>query len=480
MDFFKVISKNKFIVGLLLVALITRIIFVFVMPVKLWDETVYINLGYDLSKNPLDYSFANNGWSDFIPGGLYPKAGFRAPLLPYLVAFLYLLKINFLIDFIVPIFGAFSVLLIYLLGKNIFEEKTGKIAALFLAFIPLHAFYSGRVLTDAVFTFFVLLTFLFFWKGFEQNNKKYKLLFGLSLAITLLSRYTALWIMPVFFIYLFFRNRGFKFLRDKYLWYAVLLFILTLTPWLIYGLNEYGTPVGAFIHGAKASSYWGGVQPWHFYFDYWWAAFSVLGYFSIVCIIYLLYKKEYLKKEVYFILIWIVIFLGLAIYMPHKEDRFILAIAPALSLISAHVIKRFRYAKVITLAIVSALVISTGAYFYYEYKLYNNINSSCFEKIGAELKNTGGDFMIVSENPSLFRYYAKQESAYYPDVLNKKTIKELESISNKTVFFVFTRYNSGFEEEKWKELVKIMKENYTKEFECPEDPEVNWIYSNKN
>ena len=88
--------------------------------------------------------------------------------------------------------------------------------------------------------------------------------------------------------------------------------------------------------------------------------------------------------------------------------------------------------------------------------------------------------MIVSENPSLFRYYAKQESAYYPDVLNKKTIKELESISNKTVFFVFTRYNSGFEEEKWKELVKIMKENYTKEFECPEDPEVNWIYSNKN
>ena len=228
MDFQQIIKKYKWLIAIFVIALLVRIIFVFSMPVKLWDETIYLNLGADLSKNLLDYSFSN-GWSDFISSEGddfygYPKAGFRAPLLPYLISIFYILKLGFLANFLIPLIGSLSVILVYNLGKEMFNKRVGLVSSLFFTFIPLHVFYSGRVLTDVLFTFFVLLTFISFWKGYEEDNKKYKVLFGIFLALTLLSRYTTLWIMPIFLLYFLVRDKSIRFLKDKYLVFSILAF----------------------------------------------------------------------------------------------------------------------------------------------------------------------------------------------------------------------------------------------------------------
>jgi len=476
-------KETKILIALFLIAFIIRIFFVFSMPIKLWDETIYLNLGADLSHNPLSYSFSH-GWSDFIPSGgdnfyRYPKAGFRAPLLPYLISIFYFLNLGFLANFLMPLIGALSVILVYKLGKELFNEKAGLISSLFFVFIPLHVFYSGRVLTGVLFTFFVLLTFFSFLKGYEKGNKNYKILFGIFLALSLLSRYTALWIIPIFLIYFLIKDKSLKFLKDKYLWYSILAFFVTLIPWFVYGIFEYNNLIGAFIHGAKASAYWGGIQSWHFFFDYWWQMFSIIGIVFVIALIYILYKKDYLKKEIYLLLIWFTFFLGMAIYMPHKEDRFILAIVPTIALISGYFIDKIKkYKKLIIVILIGILIFSLCLNFYHTYKTNHNTNTKCFEQVGLKLKTIQGNFLIVSENPPLFRYYAQEESAYYPDKLNKKTIKKLTNSTNKKVYFVFTKFNSGFETEKWKNLNKIMKENYKLIFECSEDKEVNWIYSN--
>jgi len=483
MDFQQIIKKHKWLIAIFVIALLVRIIFVFSMPIKLWDETIYLNLGVDLSHNPLSYSFSH-GWSDFIPSGGdafygYPKAGFRAPLLPYLISIFYLLNLGFLSNFLMPLIGALSVILIYKLGKELFNEKVALISSLLFAFIPLHVFYSGRVLTDVLFTFFVLLTFLCFWKGYEKNSKKHKVLFGVFLALTLLSRYTALWIMPIFLLYFLARDKSLKFLKDKYLWYSILTFFVTLIPWFIYGILEYNNPIGAFIHGVKASAYWGGLQSWTFFFDYWWQMFSIVGIIFVIALIYIFYKKEFFKKEIYLLLIWFAFFLGMAIYMPHKEDRFVLAIVPTIVLITGYFIDKIkRYKKQIIVILLGILILSLCLNFYGTYKTYYNTNTDCFKQVGLKLKTIQGDFLIVSENPPLFRYYAQQESAYYPDNLNEETLKELANSTNKKVYFVFTKFNSSFETEKWQNLNKIMKEDYNLFFECSKDKEVNWIYSN--
>ena len=98
-------KENKILITLFVFTFILGTVFVFSTPLKIWDETVYANLGYDLSNNPLDYSVKDNGWSDFIPfdGDTFyswPKMGFRAPLLPYLLSPLYLFNLNFLVEFL--------------------------------------------------------------------------------------------------------------------------------------------------------------------------------------------------------------------------------------------------------------------------------------------------------------------------------------------------------------------------------------------
>jgi 4-amino-4-deoxy-L-arabinose transferase-like glycosyltransferase len=476
------LKKNWALLAIILIALIVRLVFVNVAPVKLWDETVYVNLGYDLSHNPLDYSFANHGWSDFIPGGLWPKAGFRAPLLPYLIALFYFLKLDFLIYLLMPIIGTLTVILVYSLGSKLFSRKVGLYSALFLALTPFHVFYSSRVLTDAFVTFFLLLSMLVFWKGYEENNNKWKVLFGFFLALSLYARYTTFWIFPLFPIYLFLKNRNFGFLKDKYLWYAVGVFFLTLAPWFFYGWLEYGNPLGPFLHGHIASSYWGSYVPWNSYL------YSMLGMFSlplalvfIFSLIYIFYKKDFWRKEIFILLIWIALIVCFVMMFSHKEDRYILPIAPAVCLVCGFFVEKTKMSKLskrlLIFALLFGLLISLNMLFYSTFKVYNTTNTECFLEIVNYTKGINGTFMMVSENPPLFYYYVKQESVFYPDHFTLEKLKSLES-ANKSVYFIFTRFNSGFETETWTYLKKLLSENYEKVFECKKDPEVNFIYSN--
>ena len=85
---FSLERNDKLIVLILVLSFIIRILFILYSPLRGWDESVYLNLGEDLSKNPLLYSLKNSGWRDFIPSNDvvygWPNIGFRAPLLPYL------------------------------------------------------------------------------------------------------------------------------------------------------------------------------------------------------------------------------------------------------------------------------------------------------------------------------------------------------------------------------------------------------------
>jgi 4-amino-4-deoxy-L-arabinose transferase-like glycosyltransferase len=483
MGFQKIIKENKWIIVILLIALLVRVLFIFVMPVKFWDETVYANLGRDLSHNFFNYSFSH-GWSDFIPshGELFyawPNAGFRAPLLPYLISFFYLFGIGFFLDFLIPIIGVLSVFLIYILGKKLFNENVALLSAAFLAFIPLHVFYSGRLLTEILATFFILLTFLSFWKGYEEGQVKYKILFGLALAISILARYTSLWIIPVFLFYFLMRDKSLKFLKDKYLWYSISVFFLALLPWFIYGFLTYENIFGAFIHGFKASTYWRGAISWTFYLSNWLSMFSILGIIFIASLFYIFYKKEYIKKQIYLPLLWFFLFLIFAIYMPYKEDRFLIPLIPPMMILCAYFFDRWKikFKRVIYALVFITLLFSLVLNFYITATVYYNTNTACFEKIGAELNKLPGDFLIISENPSLFRYVSGHENAYYPDTLNEETSREIVNSAGKPVYFVFTKFNSGFETEKWQNLKKIMEKDYSLVYECSDDKEVNWIYS---
>ena len=476
-------KEYKILLGIFILALIIRVAFVFASPVKIWDETVYTNLGYDLSNTPFDYSVENNGWSDFIPqsDGFYgwPNMGFRAPLLPYLLSLFYLFNLGSLVSFFIAFVGALSVCLVYLLGKKVFNKKVAIYSAIMFLLIPLHVIYSAKILTGVLFTFFVLLTFFSFWKGYEEGDKKYKVLFGVFLALTLLSRYTALWIIPVFFLYFLVRDKSLRFLKDKYLWGAVGVFFLTLVPWFIYGLTTYNNLLGAFIHGAKASAYWGGVQPWYFFFLNWPVMFSIIGFLFVVGVIYILYKKDFLRREIYLLLIWFVFFLGMAIYMPHKENRFILAIVPAIVLISGYFIDKIkRHRKLILIGIVIICFLQLVIHFGYVYKNSYTDTNKCFLEGNEFLKNVERDSIVITDESSIIYYYSKKETHFYPNPWSLESLRSMveNHYKGKDVYIFFTDYDMPLNNEKNIQINYDLNTSFEKSFECYEDEAFSVIY----
>jgi 4-amino-4-deoxy-L-arabinose transferase-like glycosyltransferase len=465
-------KEIKLLMIILIVAIALRILFIYSSPLRWWDETVYANIGYDLSKNPFDYSLINSSWGDYIPDGSWPHLGFRPPFLPYILSVIYFFKVGFLISLLMPLFGSLTALFVYFIGRKFYSEKTGLIAALFIALLPIHTFFSSRILNDVLATFLITLAFLFFWKGFEENKLKYKILFGIVMGLALLSRYTVLWIFPVFLAY-FLLKKSFKIFFDKGLLLSIASFFIVLLPWFIYGFFEYGNILGAFMHGLKSAFYWGGIQPWNFFFHYSWKIFSILGIIFIVAISYIFYKRDYSKQNV-LLLLWIFIFLTIASLMPHKEERFILPIIPAICLICGYLFSKIekKYLYIFILLPIIFLSFSLFTSFFEYYNQGHNINNRCFIDSIDYLRNLKEPYLLISENPPIFYYYIKNENRFYP-ALTKEYLMSISS--NKDIYFIFTRLGSGLNSSDYYQLREIFN-NFEQVYNCSLDPEVNIIY----
>ena len=191
-------------------------------------------------------------------------------------------------------------------------------------------------------------------------------------------------------------------------------------------------------------------------------------------------KRLYRYKQIYFLLLWVFIFFGFAMLMPHKEDRFILPAAPAIALVAAFYLSRARTKRWITIGVTilvfahSAIILSISAN-----NNYNNVNINCFLQTTDYLKQQKMPYVTVSENPLMIRYYTRGESAYYPDDLTLDHLKEIEMSHEIPVYFVFTKFNSGFGTEKWMALKDMLRQNYRQVFACRGDPDANFIYSNE-
>lgn len=492
MDFSKIKSKIKYfwsnldkidrlVILLLILSFLIRLSTLFYSSLKGWDETVYLNLGHDLSENPLIYSLKNAGWNDFISShdAIYgwPNIGFRAPLLPYILSIFYYLKLNYLIPVIIPFITTLNVLLIYILGGKLFNKKVGLYSAVLLSLIPIHIYCSGRILTDAFVVFFILLTFISFWKGYEKDNKKHKVLFGLFLALSLLARYTTLWITPVFLFYFIIKDKSLKFLKDKYLWYAIGIFFLVLIPWFIYGFVYYGNIFGAFIHGFKAAGYWGGVQPWSYFFDNSWRIFSITGIFFIFSLFFILIKKEFLKREIYLLLIWIIFFSVIVIIMPHKEDRFIMPIVPVICLISGLFISKLGKVKNIIFGLLCLVLITS---FWnsskIEYKNSKDSTIACYSEGNKFLSSNiiEKDSLVVSNQNPMTHYYTGKNILIYP---NPWSLNEFRNIidskyKNKPVYIFFANYDMVM----YSKIKKDLDINFNKVFECSKNLGYSAIY----
>lgn len=135
------------------------------------------------------------------------------------------------------LFGIASVFLIFLLGKKLFSEKIGLLAAALLA-VTLNNIYVSRIgIMESYLIFFMLLSAYFFLKALEKD--KYFLWMGVALGLGALTKYNIVIMVPIFFTYLLIFKRNY--LLNRNLLFGLLLSLLIFSPVIYYNIMLYKT-----------------------------------------------------------------------------------------------------------------------------------------------------------------------------------------------------------------------------------------------
>src|SRR3989338_3185658 len=119
------------------------------------------------------------------------------PLFHLIAAFLYKLFIPISVDFadlamklVSPVFGTFSVIILFLIARDLFDEKIAFYSMLFVNFIPVFMDYSIFSFIESTVTFFSILSVYFMLKNMY-------IISSVSLGLAMLSKYNAVFVLPM-------------------------------------------------------------------------------------------------------------------------------------------------------------------------------------------------------------------------------------------------------------------------------------------
>ena len=148
-----------------------------------------------------------------------------------------------------------TVALIFFISKKWFNPKTAYIAAFLYAISPVVIKYSNFIWNPNVMPFFSLLFVYFFFESFRVKKYHYFLYASLAFIMVMNSHYLGLALLP--FIGLFWLYNLIKFIKTKsldlkpfikYTLLAALIFIISLTPQILFDIKHNGQNAKALLN----------------------------------------------------------------------------------------------------------------------------------------------------------------------------------------------------------------------------------------
>jgi len=250
-------SKNKFlkyikdphrsfIIVLFLVMLGIRIYYFFttINQAVWWDEADYLNIARQ-------WVFNTPEW-DINP--------LRPLLFPVMAAILFKLNAAEWIIRLIPFLSSIaSIILIYFIGKEMYNKETGLIAAFMLSFFWSFLFFSYRMLVDVPVAMLWLLGLFLFLRGYHHEKKK-MLWFSLPVvALAFLMKFTGGLLGLILIVYLLITDK-LKPLKNKNLWISLGLGILTSLPFLYFQFKKFGSPFAFYFASLRGPGPRSGFQ----------------------------------------------------------------------------------------------------------------------------------------------------------------------------------------------------------------------------
>ncbi len=219
---------NAILVGILVLAIAVRLYFFF--------QTSGQTLWYDEA----DYMSTAKHWAFDIP---YMLNVHRPPLFQLLGSFgfdfgLGEMWIKFLLVLLPSIILVYFV---YLLGKEMYNEKVGLIAAFLIAVSWTLLFWSIRFQPDYLSMCFSVLAVLFMWKFWKGGESKDIVWAGIFAALGFNFKVSGLLVPMAFIIFILIKDRLTAIFNKNYYYFSA-AFLATLMPYFIWSYMQFGTP----------------------------------------------------------------------------------------------------------------------------------------------------------------------------------------------------------------------------------------------
>ena len=398
-----------------------------------WDESEYMSTA--------------KSWAFDIPYKISPQ---RPPLFPLLGAITFKLGLSdlifkFLFVLVPTVLNAFVV---YLIGKEMFNEKVGIVAAFIMSVFWSLVFWTARFHPDSLALLLQMLSIYFFWLAFVKYKKtRFSLLTGLFAGLAFLVKIQSLLIFPIFGIFLIVHEK-FGFLKKREFWYTGLVFFITILPYLVWNFFRYGSILAFFsgytqdVVSNKIPFAWN-MFNFVFVFTEWpyFILFLIgIGFslFALILSFDLLIKgkNEKLGADFFSIITILVVLSFFIFYMRIKtaEERWLYLMAPFIFLFAGKSLdliyeKIKKYNKIIAAVLVVALLF-TGAYFHIKHadQIIEIKKESYLPVKLAALwmkENSDQNDRIFSISFPQTQYYSDRETlSYWPPHSGYETVEE--------------------------------------------------------
>lgn len=267
------------------------------------------------------------------------------------------LKAQFYAVFWPFFFSLLFVLLSYIFGRMVFDRYVGLIAAFLIAVNPVSILVSQKLWGDEISGVFVLAAAILFYMGYKKRSLLIGLFTGILIGIAVLFKQTAGFFIIALVVFYFWDNRklltslkGVKpFFINPFTIAMAFGFVIISSFWFLQVYEVYGEPIHKHIPGNTIKDvfaitkrnrppgefiYLIGIPFLSPFFIAAWAVFSKKIRHIIDS------NKQWVFQ---FIALWIFsYFLILIIFFNGKEHRYMLAVYPAIAVLSAFVINQIR------------------------------------------------------------------------------------------------------------------------------------------
>jgi 4-amino-4-deoxy-L-arabinose transferase-like glycosyltransferase len=359
------IDENKEFILILALSIVTRFFFLQLPELRSRDEALYASAARSFLNDPFKPILITYPIPGLENNHLFPHIFLtKPPLIFWLIAASYkIFGINeFAVRFVPATFGVFSIILTYLLAKQIFDKKIALLSSLLLSLCQFHIKYSRQGMLDVPLTFFFLLTLFLFIKGFNSKIES-PLMFvlaGISQGLAILTKWHAA-LFPTITIVLFIlllKKREFLFSRNFAFYLLAVLF--SVLPWLIYiSVSFPDTTQSVFLFETTSRPFIEGPRgPFWFFSRLMWGL-TPWGPIVLIAVIYSFWKRT--SGDIFLLLIIGTTFFAYDISY-FKLSHYILPIIPFLLILTSQFIYKIVNFKEKTVILFLVSLIGSSVY----------------------------------------------------------------------------------------------------------------------